>query len=128
MPAWLFLGALNGLIAVAAGAYGRHGGLTPEGREMFQIAGQFQLAHALALLAVAWLAERAANAGGGRGLPRLAGAAFVLGIGLFCGTLYWFGLTGVVPVLGAAPAGGFCLMLGWVLLMAEAGRLAWRQR
>ena len=52
MPAWLFLGALNGLIAVAAGAYGRHGGLTPEGREMFQIAGQFQLAHALALLAV----------------------------------------------------------------------------
>ena len=117
MPIWLVLGALNGLIAVAAGAYGRHGDLSAEGREMFAIAGQFQMAHGLALIAVAWLAESARPV-----LPTLAGIAFVLGVTLFCGTLYWFGLTGVVPVTGAAPAGGFALMSGWALLMAEGGR------
>ena len=30
---WLFLGALNALISVAAGAYGRHGALDPAGRD-----------------------------------------------------------------------------------------------
>ena len=35
---WLFLGGLNGLLSVAAGAYGRHGALEQAGREMFGIA------------------------------------------------------------------------------------------
>ena len=58
MRLWLFLGALNALLSVAAGAYGRHGALEPAGREMFGIAAQYQMTHGLALLAVAWLASR----------------------------------------------------------------------
>lgn len=108
-------------MSVAAGAYGRHGALDPAGREMFAVAVQYQMAHALALLAVAWLAARN---GGGRlaAAPNLAGAAFAVGILLFSGSLYTFGLTGLVPVEGAAPAGGFLLMAGWLALMWEAVR------
>lgn len=118
---WLFLGALNALISVAAGAYGRHGALDPGSREMFAIAVQYQMAHALALLAVAWLAARD---GSGRPLSasNLAGAAFTLGILLFSGSLYWFGLYGLVPVEGAAPTGGFLMMAGWLVLMWNAIR------
>ena len=54
-PLALFLGGLNGLLSVAAGAYGRHGALEQAGREMFGIATNYQIAHGLGLLAVAWL-------------------------------------------------------------------------
>jgi uncharacterized membrane protein YgdD (TMEM256/DUF423 family) len=50
---WLFPGALNGLLSVAAAAYGRHGGLEQAGREMFGIASNYHIAHGLGLLAVA---------------------------------------------------------------------------
>jgi uncharacterized membrane protein YgdD (TMEM256/DUF423 family) len=116
---WLFLGAFNGLTSVAAGAYGRHAALEPAGREMFSIASHYQIAHALALLAVAWLAFRQA---GWLTAPNVAGAAFTLGILLFSGSLYWFGLTGLVPVQGSAPTGGFLLMFGWLGLMWTALR------
>ena len=127
MRLWLFLGALNALLSVAAGAYGRHGALDPAGREMFGIASQYQMTHGLALLAVAWLASRT----DGRRLsaPNVAGAAFALGIVLFSGSLYWFGITGLVPFEGSAPAGGWLLMLGWLALMWTAirGRLTRRR-
>ncbi len=118
---WLFVGALYALISVAAGAYGRHGALDPAAREMFAIAVQYQMTHALALLGVAWLASRC---GCCRALtiPNVAGAAFTFGIALFCGSLYWFGLYGLVPVTGAAPTGGFLMMAGWLALMIAAIR------
>ena len=117
---WLFLGGLNGLLSVAAGAYARHGALEQAGREMFGIASNYQMAHGLGLLAVAWLASR--HEGGWLTAPNVAGAAFTLGILLFSGSLYWFGLTGLVPVEGSAPAGGFLLMFGWLAAMWTAIR------
>jgi uncharacterized membrane protein YgdD (TMEM256/DUF423 family) len=117
---WLFLGALNGLLSVAAGAYGRHGALEAAGRETFGIASFYQMAHGLALIAVAWLASR--HEGGWLTMPNIAGAAFTLGILLFSGSLYWFGITGLVPVEGSAPTGGFLLMFAWLALMWTALR------
>ena len=117
---WLFLGALNGLVSVAAGAYGRHGALEAAAREMFGIAAQYQMAHALALVAAAWLAS--GHQGGWLTAPNASGAAFTIGILLFSGSLYWFGLTGLVPLEGSAPAGGFLLMFGWLALMWTALR------
>jgi uncharacterized membrane protein YgdD (TMEM256/DUF423 family) len=69
--------------------------------------------HALALLACGlWVPC------GGR-LADLAGAAFAVGIVLFCGAVYAAGLGGVR--LGAvAPAGGTLLMLAWLLLGLSA--------
>lgn len=126
MALWLFLGALNGLVAVAAGAYGWHALAGDDGaRKMFEIGVQYQMGHALALVAVAWLATRL---NGRRLIPvYVAGAGFTLGIILFSGTLYAFGLTGIVPVEGVAPTGGFLLMIGWLALMWIAVR-SWRAR
>lgn len=124
---WLFVGALNGLLSVAAGAYGRHGALDPAGREMFAIASHYQMTHGLALLAVAWLASRSAEAGGWLTAENIAGAAFTFGIALFCGALYWFGVAGLVTVAGAAPTGGMLMMAGWLALMWGAVR-SWRTR
>lgn len=123
---WLFVGALNGLLSVAAGAYGRHGALDPAGREMFAIASHYQMTHGLALLAVAWLASRSAEAGGWFTAENIAGAAFTLGIALFCGSLYWFGVAGLVPIAGSAPVGGILMMAGWLALMWAAVR-SWRK-
>src|SRR3989338_1672803 len=85
--AWVSLGALNGLCATAAGAYAKHGLNAPEPvlADAFNTGVDYQMWHALALLAVAWLAERAESAGEKPWLARLAGLAFVLGIALFSG-------------------------------------------
>jgi len=87
---------------------------------MFGIAAHYQMAHALAVLAVAWLASR--HEGGWLTAPNASGAAFTIGILLFSGSLYWFGLTGLVPLKGSAPTGGFLLMFGWLALMWTALR------
>ena len=116
--AWVVLGALNGLAAVAFGAYGAHGLETDEQVLVaaFKTGVEYQMGHALALLAVAWMVEKRETSGGNPWLARAAGLCFVLGIALFSGTLYVFGATGFVPVPGTAPAGGTLLMLGWALL------------
>ena len=117
---WVLLAALNGLISVAAGAFSRHAMLDAGSREMIAIGSQYQMTHALALFAVAWLATES-------DLPWLspvhvAGAGFTLGILMFSGSLYWLGITGDVPVPGAAPVGGFLLMLGWIAVGVAAVR------
>lgn len=122
---WLLFAGLHGLVAVAAGAFGRHGQLDAGAREMFAIGAQYQGMHAVALLGVVWLA---AGEGGRWWSPvHLAGAAFSLGAVLFPGSLYGFGLSGAVPVEGAAPLGGWLFMLGWLSLVLTAVRNLRRQ-
>lgn len=121
---WVLLGALNGLIAVAAGAYGRHGPFDDYAREMFAIASQYQINHALALLAVAWLASRCER---DRWLITTAGVAFAAGLLLFSGSLYWFAIVGSLPFTGSAPTGGLLLMLGWLALCIFAIRAVRRR-
>lgn len=117
---WLFLAGIGGAVAVGAGAYGAHG-LAGKERvlvEAFRTGVLYHLVHSLALVGAAWAAERAA---GGRALAaHVAGVAFAAGIVLFSGSLYAFGMTGIVPVAGAAPAGGAMLILGWLALAASA--------
>jgi uncharacterized membrane protein YgdD (TMEM256/DUF423 family) len=119
MPVWLMLGALNGLIAVAASAWGWHGlGGDDGARKMVEIASANQMFHGLALLAIAALGSRGAVRT--RLLLNVAGGCFVAGVLLFSGTLYWFALLAELPVRGAAPAGGVLLMVGWLALMGSA--------
>jgi uncharacterized membrane protein YgdD (TMEM256/DUF423 family) len=117
---WLVLGALNGFVAVGAGAYGWHSLTVDDSalRDVFAVGVDYQMWHALALFAVAWMAVRRPGAVA----PHLAGIAFVAGIVLFSGSLYAMGLTGTMPVAGAAPAGGVCLMAGWAALAWAALR------
>lgn len=111
---WVALGSLAGLLAVAAAAYAAHGPDSLTARALGN-AVQMQGWHALALVACGLWAPR-----GGR-LVQLAGAAFALGILLFCGAVYLSVLAGVRlgPI---APVGGTLLMLGWLLLGLSALR------
>ncbi len=120
MRLWLFLAALNGLLAAAAGAYGSHTLVAADQaqRDIFNTAVRYQMWHALALLAVAWLASRP-EATGAKAVG-VAGWAFTAGIVLFSGSLYARGLTGSVPVPGAAPAGGLSFFVGWAALIWAA--------
>jgi uncharacterized membrane protein YgdD (TMEM256/DUF423 family) len=112
---WIALGALAGFTAVAMAALAAHGleDLPPPALQMLRNAMQMQGWHALALLGCGLWAPR-----GGR-LADWAGAAFALGILLFCGAVYAQGLFGV-RVGMAAPVGGTLLMLGWLMLGASA--------
>ena len=109
---WITLGALAGLIGVAMAALAAHG-LAPAAAALVRNGVEMQVWHALALLACGLWAPR-----GGK-LADSAGAAFALGIALFCGSVYALGL-GAAHAAPAAPVGGTLLMLGWLLLGLSA--------
>ncbi len=53
---------------------------------------------------------------------RRTGWLFTLGMVLFSGSLYAYGLIGELVVPGAAPAGGGVLIAGWTSLAVAATR------
>jgi uncharacterized membrane protein YgdD (TMEM256/DUF423 family) len=74
--------------------------------------------HALAILAVAWVAERLQA----ERLVVASGWLFLLGIVLFSGSLYLLSMTGA-RILGAVtPFGGVAFLLGWACLAFAALR------
>jgi uncharacterized membrane protein YgdD (TMEM256/DUF423 family) len=108
---WMAIGALAGLSAVTMAALTAHGleGLDPAAQQMVRSALEMHGWHALALLACGLWAPR-----GGR-LADAAGAAFAVGLVLFCGAVYPLALDGIrLPLV--APIGGTLLMAGWLLL------------
>ena len=108
------LGAVFGLISVAAGAFGAHGlraRIPPESLVVFETAARYQMYHALALLAVAWAATRWPGT-----MPHLAGWLFVIGTILFSGSLYALALTGIRWLGAITPVGGAALLAGWLCL------------
>jgi uncharacterized membrane protein YgdD (TMEM256/DUF423 family) len=104
---WLALAGVNGGIAVATGAYATHG-LADRAAELFRTASQYQMWHALALVGVALLARQIS--------VTIAGAAFLIGTMLFCGSLYRLALHGRDALSMLAPYGGTSFMLGWLAL------------
>jgi uncharacterized membrane protein YgdD (TMEM256/DUF423 family) len=114
---WIALGSLAGLTAVAMAALAAHGleRLDPAALQMVRNAIEMHGWHALALVACGLWAPR-----GGR-LANWAGAAFAVGILLFCCAVYALSLYGVRMTM-VAPAGGTLLMLGWLLLGLSALR------
>mgnify|MGYP006271138789 CR=1 FL=1 len=110
-----------GFLSVAAGAFGAHAlrnQLSADLLAIFQTAVQYHQIHALALLATAWLLNKAP------GWPiQTAGWLFIVGILVFSGSLYALALSGV-RVLGAiTPIGGLAFLGGWVLLAWSGLRL-----
>lgn len=116
-------GALLALAGVAAGAFGAHvlrGRLPAEAMVVYDTAVQYHLYHALATV-VAGLAQRAWPAAG---WPRLAGGAFVVGVGLFSGSLYLLALGAPRGIGAVTPLGGLAFMAGWLLAAGGAWRVA----
>ncbi|KQP42550.1 hypothetical protein ASF49_01480 [Methylobacterium sp. Leaf104] len=109
----LALGALAGLLGVAASAAAAH----VSGADSLKTAAQFLLFHAPAILALVALAATGTTH---RPMTRLAAGALVVGLALFSGDLALRALHGTPLFPMAAPAGGFALMAGWLLAALSA--------
>ncbi|MCF8470421.1 MAG: DUF423 domain-containing protein [Parvibaculum sp.] len=118
MKLWLILGALSGLMAVALGAFGAHGlqaRASPAELTAFETGARYQMYHALALIAVAWAATQDGTTFTNLTIA-IAGWAFVAGTILFCGSLYYPGLTGSRTLVMITPMGGLAFLAAWVSL------------
>lgn len=110
------LGSANLLVAVAAGAFGAHAmktRLAPAMQSVWQTAVTYQMVHGLGLVLIGLLLLQMPNQ-----MRRLqqAGWAMLLGILLFCGSLYTMALTDL-RVLGAmTPFGGILFLAAWFML------------
>jgi uncharacterized membrane protein YgdD (TMEM256/DUF423 family) len=119
---FLAVGALLGGIAVALGAFGAHGLkkiVAADTVNTFQTGVQYQMYHALALIAVAIVFEKLPNK-----LMLWAGASFCIGILLFSGSLYLLTILKATNKVGMegvgiiTPFGGLFFIVGWLLLFA----------
>jgi uncharacterized membrane protein YgdD (TMEM256/DUF423 family) len=108
---WLALAALNGLMGVAAGAFGAHAVSDPQAKEWLRTGAQYQLIHAVAALACYGLLRLAV------GPANWAGWLFGVGGLVFGASLYIMAMSGL-RVLGAVtPLGGVLLLAGWAVLI-----------
>jgi uncharacterized membrane protein YgdD (TMEM256/DUF423 family) len=123
MKPWLLAAAVNGFLAVAAGAFAAHGlsrRLAPDALAWFETGARYHAYHALALLAIALLAESATVKAG---WPlTLAGGGFLAGIVLFSGSLYAMALSSERTFAFVTPIGGLCFLAGWTGLVLLALR------
>src|SRR5690606_29185847 len=118
---WLVVGAVNGFLAVASGAFGAHGLRSRVSGEMltiFETGARYHMYHALALLATAWVAGQAPS-----WMANTAGWCFLAGIIIFSGSLYALTLTGIRGLGAITPIGGMALLAGWALLAVAALRI-----
>jgi uncharacterized membrane protein YgdD (TMEM256/DUF423 family) len=122
---WLVAGALNMLLAlIVAAAVGHRleGEFVPVIRAILDTAREMHFVHAFALIAVGIVSAQF-----GRSLLLdLAGAAFLVGIILFCGGIYAAFGPNAAGAKSLIPLGGVSLMLGWVLF--AVGALFFKQK
>lgn len=110
----LFLGALNGALAVILGAFGAHGLKDRVDASMLEIwstASQYHFYHALGLLLIGLLARQFGNAG-----LVTAGWIMFAGMTVFSGSLYILVLTGQKWLGAVTPLGGLALIVAWLWL------------
>jgi len=100
---------LNGLLAVAVGAFGAHAVADPQAKAWIATGAQYALGHAAAAFAV----ERWSRPGAW---------AMTLGALVFSGSLYLIALTGQRWLGMVAPVGGGLMIVGWALLLGDALR------
>jgi uncharacterized membrane protein YgdD (TMEM256/DUF423 family) len=116
---WMKIVAINGLLAVLLGAFAAHvleASLSPERLSVFHTAVKYHMFHTLALLGLICLDNQA-------GSPRYriyAAIFFLLGIGLFSGSLYLLVATGITKLALVTPMGGLAFLMGWILLLISA--------
>ena len=117
----LVLAAAFLFAAVGLGAFGAHAlraRLAPDLMAVYQTAVQYHFWHALGLLAVAILLMQKPES------AALAAAAWLLVVGLvlFCGSLYALAFTGVRGLGAVTPLGGAAFLMAWAALAWAAWR------
>ena len=121
MPFFIIAGAVNAAIAVALGAFGAHAlkeKLSEHYLAIWETAVQYQMFHALALIAVGILMSPTLF--GSITQLNWAGYLILAGIIIFSGSLYVLSLSGI-GILGAiTPIGGVAFIAGWIMLIVAA--------
>lgn len=120
MKFFLLAGFFLAALAVILGAFGAHGlkpHLTTEQLQSYETAVKYQFYHVFALITVGVLMNI---------YPKLnlalAGDFFLIGIILFCGSIYLLackdllGIQNFAKILGPiTPIGGLCFIIGWMI-------------
>jgi uncharacterized membrane protein YgdD (TMEM256/DUF423 family) len=123
---FLAIAAILGGLAVAAGAFASHAlkeKLTERALEIFETGARYQMYHALALLLVALLCNSGLQTLSYEAPPPTlvtAGIAFIVGVVIFCGSLYALSLTGIKWLGAITPLGGAAFLVGWGCLAVAA--------
>ncbi len=115
---FLVLGAINGFLSVAFGAFGAHALKTRVDAAMlavFHTGVEYHAVHALALLATGLLLMHQESV-----WLRRAGWLFALGILLFSGSLYLLAISSARGLGMVTPFGGLAFLAGWAALTIAA--------
>ncbi|HLQ37072.1 MAG TPA: DUF423 domain-containing protein [Planctomycetota bacterium] len=110
------IGAALGAAAVVLGAFAAHamkGRYDAERVLVFETGARYQMYHALALCLCGALGRTGRAAA-------FAARAFVVGVLLFCGSLYLLALTDTKWLGAVTPFGGVALVSGWIALAMAA--------
>jgi len=114
---WLIISAVSGFTAVAIGAFGAHGlkeMLSPQMLDVYKTGVLYQLVHSVVILIL--LLNTIIKA-------KLPSIFFLLGIILFSFSLYIYSTLGITFFAMITPIGGFCFLIGWLLIIYEALKL-----
>ncbi len=116
---FVFIAGVFGMAAVVLGAFGAHAlknYLEASQLSAYQTGISYQFYHTLAMFAIALSGSAPTSK------TRLAFWLFLVGILLFCGSLYWITLSkaGLIPMLWIigpiTPIGGLFFIAGWSVL------------
>ena len=120
MKLFIIIGAINAMIAVAAGAFGAHGlenKLTAKYLDIWEKATTYQMYHALGLILIGIISGTTTAS------LNVAGWLMTFGIVFFSGSLYILAVT-QIKILGAiTPIGGVLFIVSWVLLVIAVWKL-----
>ena len=122
---WVSVAATLGALGVIMGAFAAHGLETRVDEKALgwvKTGAQYQLTHALALLAWAiWVEMRMRTGGGAAG--SFPGWGFTLGTLVFSGTLYAMALGGPRWLGAITPIGGSLMIAAWLVFAIQAARV-----
>nr|WP_074692111.1 DUF423 domain-containing protein [Alicyclobacillus hesperidum] len=121
MLGFAIAGAVFAFLSVAIGAFGAHvmaDRMSADMLNVYHTGDQYQMYHALALLAVGILLHLGI---GGRAM-HWAGWLFSVGIVLFSGSLYVLSISGVKALGAITPIGGLCFLAGWICMIVGFAR------
>lgn len=118
---WIICGSIASALGVGLGAFGAHffkPYLNPQDLITYETSIRYLFIHAMALISLGLLQIRVENFG-----IKLAGWFFLVGIFLFCGSLFLLVATKVRFFGVLTPLGGLCFISGWLTLAISVSRI-----
>ena len=122
---WIFIAAILGGLAVAAGAIGAHAlgdAVSADAKRIFSTGQHYHALHALALFGVGivLLQSEGRRARFSTWFLQVAALAFLIGIVCFSGGIYVQVAQGLSSGAGIVPLGGISFMVGWAAVAIGA--------